>query len=91
MLVLLEVVDGRRPVSQLRGRLDERAADSVLAAQRSGTGASRRVAMPVHVTRPSSRAFELCTTISEGERYRAVAARVELRRGAWLCTRFHLL
>jgi hypothetical protein len=40
----------------------------------------------VHVSRPSGGVAEACAVVDTGERRRAVAIRLEIRAGAWLCT-----
>lgn len=92
LCLLLEVLDGRRPPAQLRDMLGEGAYASMLAAaRRRDRRTGRRRPERLHVSRPAPGAIELCATVSDGRRYRATAARVELRDGRWLCTNFYLL
>jgi hypothetical protein len=87
--VVLEVLDGRRPVAQLRGLLS----DDVLLWVRARV---RRADVParlrtVRVGRPGPDVVELSGTASCGERVRALAARLERRDDHWWCTVFVLL
>lgn len=92
LCLLLEVLDGRRPPGQLRDMLGEGAYASMLAAaRRRDRRCGRRRPERLHVSRPAPGAIELCATVRDGRRYRATAARVELRAGRWLCTNFYLL
>jgi hypothetical protein len=46
----------------------------------------RPLVSSVHVCRPSSGVAEACAVVDTGGRRRAVAIRLEVRGGAWLCT-----
>lgn len=87
---VLEVVDRRRPPSQLRPLMSQLLLDAVVAstASRHVTTASlRRVGL-----RPagSSEAAELFATYTRGARVRAIAGRIELRSGRWQLTALQL-
>lgn len=87
---VLEVVDRRRPPSQLRSLMSQLLLDAVVAstASRHVTTASlRRVGL-----RPaaSPEAAELFATYTRGARVRAIAGRIELRSGRWQLTALQL-
>ena len=90
---VVEVVGGRRPVSQLVRwtsaevhRDLERRASLV----RRAAGSAPRVVPPqvrsVHVCRPSTEVAEVSVHVRHGHRSRAVAMRLERRGERWLCT-----
>lgn len=87
---VLEVVDRRRPPSQLKSLMSQLLLDAVVAstASRHVTTASlRRVGL-----RPaaSPEAAELFATYTRGARVRAIAGRIELRSGRWQLTALQL-
>lgn len=91
---MLEVLDGRRPVIQLR-RL---AAPSVFAAietlarsapQGRGLGAARLTNFGVELTGPNT--AEVYGSYRRGQRVFAVAACVTLHRAGWQLTAFRVL
>lgn len=87
---VLEVVDRRRPPSQLRSLMSQLLLDAVVAstASRHVTTASlRRVGL-----RPaaSPEAAELFATYTRGARVRAIAGRIELRSDRWQLTALQL-
>ncbi|WP_208301288.1 Rv3235 family protein [Mycobacterium sp. DL440] len=87
---VLEVVDRRRPPSQLKSLMSQLLLDAVIAstASRHGTTASlRRVGL-----RPaaSPEAAELFATYTRGPRVRAIAGRIETRSGRWQLTALQL-
>ncbi len=76
--LILEVLDGRRPVAQLAGHLEPRALRYVRAAvaQRpAGRQPSRMTSL--HVDRPCTGAVEVAAVYRRGPRARALAARFE--------------
>ena len=87
---VLEIIDGRRPVGQL---------DELLPAHRQGTvlrelenrPGRRRKLLSVHASRINHRAVELCASVEQGNRVRAMAARMELSRSRWRFTRLTML
>lgn len=92
---VVEVTGGDRPVTQMLRwtaprvyqDLDRRV--RVLAQTRSA-GQRRRVLRPqvhsVHVFMPGPQSAEVSVHIRYGQRSRALAARLELRKGRWTCT-----
>jgi Family of unknown function (DUF6459) len=40
----------------------------------------------VHICRPTAETAEISARVTTGRRSRAIAARLDLRRGRWLCT-----
>lgn len=96
---VLEVIDRRRPASQLQGLLAVGLADSVLAANRvaasrpaadGGAAVLRR--LRVQPVRPGARAAaEVFGTYSRGRRVHAIACRVEhTREGRWQVVALHI-
>lgn len=94
-MAVVEAVGGDRPVTQLAGWVSHEVYETVsaLAAAVSRTSDSElraRTGRPrllsVHVFRPATDAAEVCGHVRQGMRSRAVALRLELRRGRWTCT-----
>lgn len=85
LVVVLEVVDGRRPLPQLAGVVDE----DVVRELRVVSGRLRLGR--VRVCRVGAQVAELSGTVLRGERVLAVAARVEHLDGGWVCTVFKVL
>ncbi len=87
---VLEVVDRRRPPTQLRSLMSQLLLDAVIAstASRHGTTASLRRVGLRPATSPD--AAELFATYTRGERIRAIAGRIELRSGRWQLTALQL-
>lgn len=82
--LLLEVLDGRRPVTQLAGHLAPTALRYVRAAGRRGSGRSRLTSL--RICRPAAGAAEVAAVYRLDGRARAVAARFERdAQGAWRC------
>lgn len=88
---VLEVVDRRRPPSQLKSLMSQLLLDAVVASTASRhvttTASLRRVGL-----RPaaSPEAAELFATYTRGTRVRAIAGRIELRSGRWQLTALQL-
>ena len=88
-----EVIYGDRAVNQLLRCTSERVYTDL--AKRSATAKSRRrmtserVARArlegVRLQRPSAKAVEICARLRQGERNHALAARLELINGRWIC------
>jgi hypothetical protein len=96
LCLILEVMDGRRPIGQLRPAVDARLYEALLTRSRQ-FGAAGTVHRPrsLHTCRPVANTVELCATVhvsapSTNLRRRpdviTVAGRVEHHRGRWLCT-----
>jgi Family of unknown function (DUF6459) len=91
---VVEVVSSDRPVTQLArwtsavvyAEIADR--QRRVAAHRGGAAvrAARQQVATVHVSRPSTNTAEVAARVCLGRRSRAVAARLELERGRWLCT-----
>jgi hypothetical protein len=86
---VLEVVDRRRPVAQLRRLLAPAQFDAVSSLTRSGShqgpAVLRRVRLrSATVTGDEITAAEVFATYTRGPRVRAIAGRVELVDGRWL-------
>jgi Family of unknown function (DUF6459) len=83
---VLEVVDRRRPIAQLRPLMDTTLVDAVAGvvgamAERDGAAVLRRVL--VQAVDPDERAFEVAAGYTRGPRRHAVACRIEARNGGW--------
>lgn len=94
-----EVIAGDRPIGQLirwtdgavYAELNRRVRVLGLTTTASHRGASERASVrSVHVCNPSLRAAEVAAHVQHGGRSRAVALRLELRRGRWVCTALQL-
>ena len=88
---VLEVVDRRRPVTQLRTLLAPTPIDVVVAMTRTtpsgGVAVLRRVRLrSVLAADGEATAAEMFATYSRGNRVRAVAGRIEVVGGRWLVT-----
>jgi hypothetical protein len=82
---VLEALDGRRPLPQLAGVVDEEVVRELrVAPARLRLGRLR-------VCRVAPDAAELSGTVLRGERVHGVAARVEHVGGNWVCTVFKVL
>ena len=85
---VLEVVDRRRPIAQLRNSLRPSLIDTVAVLSRSpateGTAVLRRVRLrTLEVGLQEPAAAEVFATYTRGTRVRAIAARVEVVNGRW--------
>lgn len=90
---VVEVIYGDRPVNQLVRCTSERVYADL--AKRSAIAKSRRrmtgdrIALArlerVRLQRPSAKAVEICARLRQGERNHALAARLELIHGRWIC------
>ena len=83
---VLEVVDRRRPMSQLRPLMDTALIDAVAGMagavpEHEGTAVLRRVL--VQAVDPGEHAFEVAAGYTRGPRRHAVACRIEARDTSW--------
>lgn len=88
-----EVIYGERPANQLLRCTSERVYGDL--AKRSAMAQSRRRMTQQRVARtrlerirfqrPSPKALEICARLSQGTRNHALAARLELVNGRWIC------
>nr|WP_253900662.1 Rv3235 family protein [Mycobacterium asiaticum] len=88
---VLEVIDRRRPATQLRSVLASDLVDSVLSVSR--TVASTRgaaVLRRMRVQPAGDRAAEVCGTYRRGDRVHAIACRVERLPDRWLVVALHI-
>ncbi|MGQ0840090.1 Rv3235 family protein [Actinokineospora sp.] len=92
MTLLLEALDGRRPLAQLRGAMDAPVYEAMLTRVRV-SGGSRHRLLSLHTCRVGPGAVELCASVRvwatcrpDGWRGMSVAGRVELVGGTWRCT-----
>lgn len=89
---ILEALDGRRPVEQLRHRFSNHCYRILLRQRRDENGQGRvRCLNRVHTCRPAQGVIELCATIRRSGRMEAVAARIEFDHLGWRCTAMLLL
>lgn len=96
---VVEVTGGDRPVSQMLRWTAPRVYQDLdrrvrILAQTRAVGQRRRVLRPqvhsVHVFLPGPRSAEVSVHVRYGARSRALAARLELRKGRWTCTALQL-
>jgi len=86
---MLEALDGRRPVEQLRTRFTDpgyRALVRRIRAEIRGERTAARGLRRVHTCRPARGVIEACATIQRGGRVEAIAARIESDHRGWKCT-----
>ncbi|QIS22384.1 Rv3235 family protein [Nocardia terpenica] len=85
MRVVLEVLDGRRPVTQLRPLATPTVVAAVETLLRTGGGRhlGPAVLVSVRATFVTSAAVEVCGGYDRGDRHFAMAARIVTRRGGW--------
>jgi Family of unknown function (DUF6459) len=92
---VLEVVDRRRPVTQLRKLLAPTLIDAVVAMTRTtpsgGAAVLRRVRLRTVISADGeATAAEVFATYTRGSRVRAVAGRIDVVGGRWLVTALHI-
>jgi hypothetical protein len=92
---VLEVIDRRRPVAQLRGLLAGGLVDSVLAAHRLGSNADgvavlRRLRLQAVGAADGLAAAEVFGSYSRGGRMHAIACRIERIAGRWQVVALHI-
>jgi hypothetical protein len=89
---VVEVLAGSRPADQLAQHTTLDVLEMLerwtgrLARQRDGRAAMRPVVASVHVSEPADAVAEACAVVDTGQRRRALALRLEGRRGRWQCT-----
>jgi hypothetical protein len=87
--VVLEVLDGRRPIDHLRGTLMPPVFESLRTRTPQSAGHQHRL-RTLHTCRPARDVLEVCgivaVTMPKHTKAIAIAARVEKRRGRWMCT-----
>lgn len=87
--MLVEVLDRRRPVRQVRDRVDARVIRYLDAVANNEHHASARL-LTLHSTQPHEGAVEVAATIRLGGRRRALAASFELAND-WRCETIRIL
>jgi hypothetical protein len=94
-----EVLAGDRPISQLVRFTDEAVFTELnrrvrllgLSTTATGRGASERSAVrSVRVCKPARHVAEVAAHVRHGDRSRAIALRMEIRRNRWVCTALEL-
>jgi hypothetical protein len=86
LLAVLEVIDRRRPLSQLRHLLGPDALAAVGAAANDPAGHRGYRLARLRLARPSEHAVEIFGTITRGVRVRALAGRMDVEQAAgWRC------
>jgi hypothetical protein len=91
---VVEVLAQQRPVSQLARWTDADVFAELARLQRAaaaqpretGSRPARKTVVSVHVCTVAADAAEVAARIVEGARSRAIAARLDYRRGRWTCT-----
>ena len=95
-----EILLGRRPASQLAKHIDARVAASLashatqyeLQRRRRGNQPVRQPQLSsVQAFRPHSEAAEVTLVMHDGDRFRAVAMRLDAHGTKWIVTAFHIL
>ena len=76
---VLEAIDGRRPVGQLRPHCTPQAFAAIETRSRGRAAPSRSRLLSLHVRQPSEGVLETCGLAEIDARPRAIAARFELR------------
>ncbi|HKV21226.1 MAG TPA: Rv3235 family protein [Mycobacterium sp.] len=79
---VLEVLDRRRPIAQLRPMLTPALLDLVFTATRT-TGPDKAAVLRKVRLRGGAAAAEVFATYTRGERVRAIAGRIEVAEGRW--------
>ncbi|HEX4724447.1 MAG TPA: Rv3235 family protein [Pseudonocardiaceae bacterium] len=85
LTAMLEVLDGRRPVSQLAEIVPRRCQPMLLNAARA-TSPGTRTLRSVHLSRTTADVVDLCARIDHGRRSRALTGRLEQQNGRWQFT-----
>jgi Family of unknown function (DUF6459) len=90
---VVEVLASDRPLTQLIRWTDPAVYAEIarrrqlLATRAARTSRSGRAHVAtVHICRPTAETAEISARVTTGRRSRAIAARLDLRRGRWLCT-----
>lgn len=100
VLHLIEALDGRRPVTQLRAMLSDTAYEALLTRLRTATPGRRHRLRRLHTCAPTSEAVELSAVLEVVDsaappgrpgRTRAAAIRLELVQDRWRCTVMRVL
>jgi hypothetical protein len=92
ILATLEALCGRRPVQQLMPWTDDAVYAQIARAVKRHRAATRPgVLRSLHVSEPADGVAEICAVIGNGERSRAVAARLEGADGRWRCTTLRVM
>jgi hypothetical protein len=79
---VLEIIDGRRPVGQLDDLLPVHRQRALLR-ELEKRAKKRRKLLSLHASRINRGVLELCASVEQGNRVRALAARLELTRSRW--------
>lgn len=87
LVAVLEVLDGRRPIVQLEPLLSPSDHRDLLRQLRKPGQGPRRLCT-LRVQQPDDDAIELCATVADGNRLRALVGRLETHQDRW---RFTLL
>lgn len=89
---LLEVLDGSRPVAQLKMLITDGVREVATAHAREASGVRYRLRR-LHSCRPTERAIELTAIAATGvsDRDRAVAVRLDRRTDGWVCTALEVI
>lgn len=96
LIGIIETAAGHRPVQQIAALLSPSVHRGLCGdferARQAGPGhwLNRASVRSVRATEPSDGVAELCATVEVCGRVRAVAMRLENRRGRWRCTRLQL-
>ena len=91
LIVILETLDGRRPLTQLRGQLAPLVFSSIETRVRTLTAPRTSRLRSLHTCQPASGVVEACGIVDFGPAIRAVAARFELATNSVRCSAFRVL
>ncbi len=80
---VLEVIDRRRPIAQLRPMLTPRLLDMVFALTRTAGPDKAAVLRRVRLRTAAVDSAEVFATYTRGKRVRAIAGRIEAKEGRW--------
>jgi hypothetical protein len=84
---MVEVLNRRRPLIQLQHQLDSRVFAGLETRLRSPPSSSHAIHLrSVHACQPVKRVIEACGVFEQGNRTRALVARLEGKKRRWLCT-----
>lgn len=88
---IVEALNGHRPIAQLARHLDERVRPALEIRVRHvrRTDPDLRI-LSIHLFTPAHGVIEACSTLDQGERARALAARLQAKHPGWLCTALRL-
>jgi Family of unknown function (DUF6459) len=91
MVVILEALDGRRPLAQLRTQLAPLVFSSIETRVRALASPRTSRLRSLHTCQPARGVIEACGVVDVGPTVRAIAARFELATNSVRCSAFRVL